>query len=361
MLVTRVRDAELAQPGDDGRLPDRSRSLSGKAAQRRQQVEPRAAQVVFGDGDQVSASRAVRSASITSMLVAAPARKLTLMMLHDLLRLVGRRPARWRDRARRSRPPRAPRAPPNRARVSAAGQRRRAAPSTRRLALQLQCPRADRCRRSARSPAAATASCSAGRKNCDGIGRRRLEDGVERRPPVLRAVAQDALGRLLAAPANSFRSVRNSRSAAPRCRVRRQLERRLVRPRRPGRRRRAARRALPARDRAPARAASTSPSSIDNCCCARSAFSRLPAPCCSSSVARSKCAFATSRAASSTSTTRRARDDRQVRVGGRERDLPARVGGAQLRRRSWRPRPARAAPSAAAATIGMSAVSDAVT
>ena len=42
----------------------------------------------------VSASRARRSASITSMLVAAPARKLMFTMFDDLLRLDGRGPAR---------------------------------------------------------------------------------------------------------------------------------------------------------------------------------------------------------------------------------------------------------------------------
>ena len=47
------------------------------------------------------------------MLVAAPARKLMFVMLDDLLRLFGRRARAGQRRARRSPPPRAPRAPPS--------------------------------------------------------------------------------------------------------------------------------------------------------------------------------------------------------------------------------------------------------
>ena len=111
------------------------------------------------------------------------------------------------------------------------------------------------------------------------IGRRRLEDGLEKRQGILRGIAQHTFGgSLLGGEQPEIGTPQVLRDSVPRPWPRREWRARVRPPRPPDHRRRAGCRALPARDTAASLADSTSPSSIDSSCCARSSFNRLPVP-----------------------------------------------------------------------------------
>ena len=175
------------------------------------------------------------------------------------------------------------------------------------------------------------------------------------RPPVLRAVAEDALGGLLLRRRTASGRC-GTRSAAP-VGIRRQIERRLVhRVDRSVRDDQHAERFLRAIER---RAARPRPGRRrSTTAAARAARSAgCPMPLCSSSCRVDRSAPSRRRATRTlASTTRRERDDRQVRVGGGERDLPARVGERRAATTVLVSSACARRAQAAAATIGMSAV-----
>ena len=200
-------------------------------------------------------------------------------------------------RARRWRSPRAPPAPATRP-ASIGARQVRARHVRSRLALHLQRRALPAVEDRHVRPAAAARQLFAGRKNCAGY---RLAAGTARRrvghqsfelSRTTRSAACCSAGEQLQVGAK-LQQRRQPRGASA---LGRHVERRLVRARRPGRRRRSARRAPPARGRARAAPTRRAPrrSTTAAAPAARSAGCRIPAA--RAACARSKCAFATSRA-----------------------------------------------------------------
>ena len=292
----------------------------------------------------VSASRARRSASITSMLVARAGAEADVDDVHDLLRLVGGG-ARAGEAALGARD-RLARGAHFRARLG-----QRAAPGWRatrraRPGARASVPAAGRCRRSARSPAAETASCSAARrtapdKSIDGWktasrdGSRSFELSRSTRSAAA-ARRRTASDRCAPAAAARDRSRRSSDVVPARERRRPPQACRAV-PGTPARRRlhrtvgdeQHAERFLRAVDGELRRL--DEPSSSRQLLLRAQRVQPAAGPALLELDARDRNAPSrVSRARTLRLDDAPPRDDRQVRVGGRQRGLPPHVGGAQL-------------------------------
>ena len=290
----------------------------------------------------MSASRALRSASMTSMLVAAPARKLTLVMSTTCCawlaaaRALARLAFAARDRLARR--------PHLRAGLRGRARQRRLRLFDRRLALRLRCRPLtaveNRDVRLQQQPPAVLRQEELRR-----VHRRGLKDGVERWPPVFRAVANDAFGGLLlggkqlqvgAQHRRASRWRRRSVAGAARMSVRRRHRQVHLR--------RAARPALPARDTARAvpsrRALRLSRTAVARAarstgCRCHAVRARLP---------DRNALWPRRGRATLPSTTRRCDDDRQKRIRRRDARFGVSCRRRSAPRRSWHRPPARAGP-----------------